>query len=118
MRNLRGNGDKALRISDAVTSGNHDYTWPYAPSIAVAGEGQAKNTFAFALDIQPAKLDLQDGVFMDITPGLRGTAVRQGILWVLQDAEDGLTIGWFQAVEDATDAPNTSTDLARIRRLP
>ncbi|MEQ8405926.1 MAG: right-handed parallel beta-helix repeat-containing protein [Oceanicaulis sp.] len=98
-----GDGGQALRISNAVTSGNYDTTWPFAPSVDLAGEtaGSVNDTFAFAMTFQSATTTEQPGASIDITPGQQGTAIRQAIVRVVDngDADTGLTVGYWQTVE-------------------
>ena len=98
-----GSGGQALRISNAVTSGNYDTTWPFAPAVDAAGENETNNVFSFSVDFKSATTDAQPGASIDITPGLRGTAVRQGLLRVVDNgATGGLSVGYFETVENGS----------------
>jgi len=97
-----GGDDQALRLSNAVTSGNYDTTWPFAPAIQPAGEEETNDIFAFSVDFASATGALQVGASMDITVGQRGTAVRQGLVRVEDDADDGMSVGYFETLADGT----------------
>jgi hypothetical protein len=94
---------KAYRLSNAKVSGNYDATHASTPILDLAGESSTTaslSTFRFSLDFKSAVNLLQEGLVIDVTPFSAGTADRQGILRITDDATNGFSIGWWEVKSD------------------
>lgn len=96
---LGGSTGNAMRWSNAVTSGNYATTHPTTPTLTPIGEtaiGATPGTFSFAFSFMAAVDAFQSGLELDVTPIEFGSASRQGIVRIFDDAVAGLSVGWWE----------------------
>jgi hypothetical protein len=96
-----GPNGKAYRLSNAKVSGNYDTTHAATPTVDLIGESTSSGTpgvFSFEFDFKSVSPTYQDGLSIDVTPTRAGSASRQGILRILEDSTNGLTVGWWEVL--------------------